>query len=129
MVILDTNIIIDHLRQAGRENSVLQRFVEHGTDNALAISVITIQELYVGQSTKDVAKELQMLSVLSKFNVLPYNNEVATYAGKLARDVPNGVSFADSAIAATAMLNNASLLTLNRKHFQSIKDLRIDEFL
>lgn len=41
----------------------------------------------------------------------------------------DNIEFADAAIAATAIINGALLATLNKKHFQSIRDLELwDKF-
>lgn len=126
MVVVDTNVIIDHLRQfLNNKNSVLIEFKKDNPGKKLAISVITVQELYEGRSTRDRLKEQQLLAVLSIFTVLPYDFETAQKAGALARDLANPIELADAAIAATALLNNAKLFTLNHKHFSAIKNLQL----
>lgn len=124
MVILDTNIIIDHLRKPSNE-SLLTKLTKNHNNEALGISVISIQELYEGQSTKDLTKENFMLSILGLLTVLPYDAEVAKLAGKIARDTEVSIDLGDAAIAATTILNGAQLLTLNEKHFESIPDLNL----
>lgn len=124
MVILDTSILIDHLRTTSPESILLKTFRNH-PNQTFAISVVTIQELYEGQSTKDQAKENQLLSLLSLFEVLPYNYEVAQTAGKIARDQKQPIELADAAIAATTIIADAQLLTLNTKHFVSIPGLSL----
>lgn len=124
MVILDTNIIIDHLRKPSDE-SLLTRITKNHSNESLGISVISIQELYEGKSTKDLTKENFMLSILGLLTVLPYDAEVAKLAGKIARDIKTPIDLGDAAIAATTVLNGAQLLTLNEKHFESIPDLKL----
>lgn len=124
MVILDTNIIIDHLRKA-TDQSLLTKMTKNHNNESLGISVISIQELYEGQSTKDLTKENFMLSILGLLTVLPYNTEVAKLAGKIARDSNESIDLGDAAIAATTILNGAQLLTLNEKHFKSVPDLKL----
>lgn len=41
------------------------------------------------------------------------------------RDTKPGIQFADAAIAATAIINNARLATLDKKDFQGIKNLEL----
>lgn len=123
MVVLDTSIIIDHLRQKP-ENSILLKLARSISQDNLGISMITIQELYEGQSTKDPKAENYLLSTVGTIKILSYNYETAELAGKLARDIPT-IEFADSAIAATAIQNQAQLLTLNEKDFTGIPDLEI----
>lgn len=124
MVVLDTSIVIDHLRQLGKE-SVLDRLVKNIASDNLAISVITIQELYEGKSLSNVEKESYLLNTISRMKILPYSYEVAELAGILNRNLSQPIGFPDSAIAATAILNEARLFTLNEKDFTGIRDLEL----
>lgn len=127
MVVLDTNIIIEHLRQPKTKESTLIKLVKKKPKEVLAISIITIQELYEGKSTKDQAKEQALLATISPLKILPYTYEVAQLAGEIARDLNRAIELADAAIAATAILSGAQLLTLNKKDFLGIKNLELLE--
>lgn len=122
VVLLDTNIIIDHLRQPP-EKSVLARINKKIPYQNLRLSMITIQELYSGNSTLSSQKEQVLLSVIAPFEVLPYTYEVAQRAGMLFRDFNRPIHFADAAIAATAIINHIPLFTLNQKDFSNIPEL------
>lgn len=124
MVILDTSIIIDHLRQTGKK-SFLQALIEKLPGETFALSVITIQELYEGQSTRDKDRENHLLILLSQFKIVPYDYNVAELAGKITRDTKPLVSFADAAIAATTIINGCQLYTLDKKDFSSINNLEL----
>lgn len=123
MVIIDTDVIIDHLRLSGRKDSLLETVVRKHPKESLAISMITIQELYEGKSTRDEQKEQYLLATISPLKILPYTYEVAQKAGEIARDRKDSIEFTDAAIAATAIINGFTLLTLNKKHFKGIEDL------
>lgn len=126
MVVLDTNIIIDHLRmQDRRTESKLMTLVKTKPKELLAISMITIQELYEGRSTRDTQKEQYLLATVSPLKILPYNYEVAKLAGEIARDIERPIELADAGIAATAILNGCELLTLNLKDFSGIDNLAL----
>ncbi|OGE81614.1 MAG: hypothetical protein A3H72_00975 [Candidatus Doudnabacteria bacterium RIFCSPLOWO2_02_FULL_48_8] len=125
MVILDTNVIIDHLRQEKGQETLLKRLIRNNLQEDLAISIISIQELYRGQSTKDSEKENNILTTVSALKILSYSYEAAELAGKLARDSKGTIEFADAAIAATALVNNGSLATLNKKDFVQIPNLEL----
>lgn len=122
VILLDTNIIIDHLRQPP-EKSVLARISRKIPYQNLRLSIITIQELYCGKSTLSSQKEQVLLSVIAQFEVLPYTYEVAQRAGMLFRDFNLPIHFADAAIAATAIVNHIPLYTLNQKDFLGIPNL------
>jgi predicted nucleic acid-binding protein len=124
MVVLDTNIIIDHLRLANKQESALIKFVKKHPKETLTISVISVQELYEGKSTKNRQKEQALLAVISPLKILPYTYEIAKLAGKIARDLSEPIELADAAIAATTIFNEGKLFTLNKKDFQKIPHLK-----
>ncbi len=127
MVVLDTNIIIDHLRrfsQSSEESNLMKILRKEGRDS-LHLSVISIQELYEGKSTKEEDKLRQMLSILAPLTLLNYTSEIAELAGIIARDLKNPVEFADAAIAATCIFNDSELFTLNTSHFKNISSLEL----
>lgn len=124
VVLLDTNIIIDHLRQAP-EKSILTRINTKIPYQNLRLSLITIQELYGGTSTLHSQKEKDLLAVISSLEILPYTYQVAQHAGKLFRDLGRPIDFADAAIAATAIVNCAELATLNTRGFAGIPELKL----
>lgn len=121
MVVLDTSVIIAHLRQKTKDSLLRRLAVKY--KNQMAISVITLQELYEGQSTRDRIKENYMLSILTPLKILPYTEEVAKLAGILGRDSQSLADLADLAIAATAIVYKTPLATINTKHFSALKDL------
>jgi predicted nucleic acid-binding protein len=123
MVILDTNIIIDHIRQTGAKETHLMKIAKKVAKENLAISIITVQELYEGKSTKEKDREEYVLATISPLKILSYNYEVAQLAGEIARNLSQPIELADAAIVATAIINGAFLFTLNKKHFKDIKDL------
>lgn len=122
VVLLDTNIIIDHLRQPP-EKSVLARISAKIPYQDLRLSILTIQELYSGTSTLSSQKEKILLAVIAPFTILPYTYEVAQRAGILFRDLDRPIHFADAGVAATAIVNHIPLCTLNQKDFSDIPEL------
>lgn len=125
MVILDTNIIIDHLRQPKIKQSRLVKLASQKPKEALALSVVSVQELYEGKSTKDKQKEQFLLATISPLKILAYTFEVAKLAGQIARDIKKPIELADAAIAATTIVHHAQLLTFNKKDFRLIKGLEL----
>ena len=125
MVVLDTNIIIEHLRLAKTKKSNLIKLVERKPKEVLALSIISIQELYEGRSTRNKRKEEFLLATIAPLKILPYTYEIAQLAGEIARDLNRPIELADAAIAATTILNGAQLLTLNKKDFLGIERLEI----
>ncbi len=125
MVIFDTNIIIDHLRRTDKGESWLRRITNEVGTEKLAVSVVTIQELYAGISISDIKNEHFMIETIAPFEVKSYSYEVARVAGGLVRNLYGQLQFADAAIAATAIVNGAQLATLNAKDFAGITNLEL----
>ena len=125
MVVLDTNIIIDHLRQPKKKETPLAKIAKQKPKEELAISMISVQELYEGRSTRNEEKERYLLATIVPLQILLYTYEVAQLAGKIARDLNRSIELADAAIAATAIVNGAQLFTLNKKDFLEIEGLEL----
>ena len=131
MVILDTNIIVDYIRQPREKKTVLDKLFDKYADNSdtLAISIITVQELFEGKSTANKKNELFLQKLLARFEILPYTYDVAVLAGKMARDMHTPTEFADLAIAATSVCANSPLVTLNTKHFKFLPDVKLFDYI
>ncbi len=125
MVIIDTNIIIDHLRLWSKSESALDEANKQFSTANLALSIVSIQELFVGNSTRELIIEERILDLIAPLTLFPYTQEVAKLAGEIIRDINPNMEFADATIAATAVLNKAKLLTLNKKDFQGIEKLKL----
>lgn len=122
MVIIDTNIVIDYLRR--RDKSLYEGLFEQEKET-IGISLITVQELFAGQSINDTKEEEFLTTLFSVLKILPYTYETAQLAGEILRDAVDPIGFADAAIAATAIINNSSLYTKNVRHFRKIKNLEL----
>ena len=103
------------------------------TQRERPIENVTMKKVYMKEkeeekakeetSTKEKDKEVYLLATISPLKILPYTYEVAQLAGEIARNSGRPIEFADAAIAATAIVNNYKLYTLNKKHFKGIKEL------
>jgi predicted nucleic acid-binding protein len=119
-VLIDTSVLIDFLRGHAGAADLLVR--ERGAGE-LHASEITRLEVLAGMRP---AEEDRTRSLLSSLRWHPVDADVAEKAGELGRAwLPNhrGTDGADLAIAATAILLDARLLTLNLRHFPMFADL------
>jgi predicted nucleic acid-binding protein len=87
--------------------------------------MVTVQELLEGKSTRNKEVAAYLLATIAPLRVLPYTFDIAQKAGEIARDLNKVMEFADAAIAATAIENEAELLTLNKRDFKNIKELKL----
>lgn len=118
--LVDTSILIDYLR--GRQAAAALIEAERAA-GVLHASEITRLEVLAGMRPRE---EDQTRSLLSALVWHPVDTEVAEAAGALGRRwLPShrAVDGADLAIAATAIVIGARLLTLNVRHFPMFPDL------
>jgi len=121
MVIIDTNIIIDHLRQTSSNLTIYQKILKKYKRKSLCISTITVQELYIGKSSTD-KQETNIIYLLNNLKIYSLTTKIAKHAGLLMQK-DHSLQFSDAAIAATAIHYGASLATLNTKDFKDIPNL------
>ena len=119
-LLLDTNILIDHLRGDPAATALL-RDVNSGRVRA-SISVVTESEVLASRAlTRRHLREIEaLLSLLPKLAV---TSRVARTAARFQRLYP--IDIADALIAATAHLAGATLVTRNLKHFRAVKELQL----
>ena len=111
-VVIDTDILIHFLR--GNENA--RRFLRSVAEEATpCCSIITVAEIHAGmrQSEKKATQEL-----LDSLIILPITREIAELAGRLKQTTRQmRLQLDDCLIAATAMVEDATLATGNRRHY------------
>jgi predicted nucleic acid-binding protein len=119
-LLIDTDVLIDYLRD--QADSV--KYLESVTP-PLSVSAMTVAELYAG--VRDGAERAALDQFVDSFHVIPIDEAIATRAGIIRRDFgkTQGTGLADAIIAATAELHQASLVTLNRKHFQMLENVLV----
>ncbi len=118
-LLLDTDILIDYLRNRPEAVTYLDSL-----DEDLEISVITAAELYAG--VREGAERAKLDTFLLAFVVIPLDSAIAVRGGLLRRDYgkSHGMGLADALIAATALVRQVQLVSLNRKHFPMLPDIR-----
>jgi predicted nucleic acid-binding protein len=112
--LVDTSVLIDFLRGDTRASELLERERHEGPIHA---SEITRLEVLAGMRPKEESSTRRLLSALVWH---PLDEDIAERAGQLGREwLPShsGVDSADLAIAATALMLEAHVLTRNVRHF------------
>ena len=121
-LLLDTSVIIDFQRAKQKQNTWLYQLANQGLE--LYISVITQTELYAGSGIwEDKKKKKELEIVLSNLTVLSLNSEISQMSGKVRHE--SGIKITDAIIAATAITNNLSLATFDKKDFPKVKKLKL----
>ncbi len=122
-MVIDTGIFIEHLRAKDKLNTTLYLLPNNGE---LFISSVSLYELYMGAFTKE--KENDIRSLTEDIQVLPFTDGVAIKAARLYHQLKkqnNLIEFRDIFIAATCIVNELPLVTLNKKHFNRIGELKL----
>ena len=121
-VVIDTSVLIDHLRGDPRAHRLMTALDCGG--EVLSASVLTKVELLAGMRTAERVRTRQLIEAVEWLEV---DDDLGERAGALAsrflRSHP-GIELVDYVIAATAERLGAELLTRNRKHFPMFPELR-----
>jgi len=119
--LIDTDIIIDHLRGEEKAQDFLRQIKSGGSD--ILYSVITKAELYSGVRPKEVKKVARLLNSMEEVRI---DGEIAVDAGRYRSKFYSsyGLLLPDALIAASAKKAGAILITLNKKHYP-MKDIKI----
>ena len=118
-LLLDTDVLVDYLRDHPAAVDYLD-----GVTDAMFISTVTIAELYAG--VRDGSERARLDALATDFDIAHVDHAIAVRGGLYRRDFgkSHNVGLADALIAATAELGHAALVTLNRKHFPMLSDVR-----
>ena len=122
-MVIDTNIFIEFLRAKDKTNTILFNLFDYKN---LSISTITVFELYAGAGNEAKWKDLKIL--LENISIIPVDEEIAKQAAKIYQNLKSEnklIEFRDILIAATAIVNDLELITINEKHFSRIENLNI----
>ena len=123
-VVVDTSIFIDYLRAKDKKNTELYKIP--GTKK-IYISSVTLYELLMGATNELKRQDVQLLT--EDTIILPFDEEVSIQASRIYHDLRKTnkiIDFRDIFIAATCLIHNLPIKTTNKKHFQRIKELKIE---
>ena len=135
MIHLDSCVLIDLLRETGRERpgpafDVMESFDD---DEVLATSVHVACELRAGAELSGAAlKEHEALDQLLGGLLIKYpDGSFPLMYGRLLAAIQRGkgsISAMDLLITTAALLDDAPLVTRNRKHFLRVPGLRLIDY-
>lgn len=114
MILVDTDVLIAHLRGAEAARDWLR---QARTQGPILVSAVTVTELTGGMRS---AERREVWALLAALRVEPVTEVVARQAGELMRQFRRshpGIGLGDYLIAATAGVRGVPLATLNVRHF------------
>jgi tRNA(fMet)-specific endonuclease VapC len=121
MILCDTNIFIEFYKG---NSTITQELGKIGVAQ-LAISIVTQAELYYGALNK--AELLRIQKHLNLLHNLPIDHQISGQFIQLMAQysLSHKLAIPDALIAATALVNDQELYTLNIKDFRFIENLRL----
>jgi tRNA(fMet)-specific endonuclease VapC len=123
-VLIDTSVIIDYLRRPDKKKALLFKYFTK-TNYQAVVALTTVAELWAGKSMARKKVRLKVGQILNRCQIVFPDLKTAKLTGKLIRDLNYELAFQDAQIAALAIQFDLPVLTLNQKHFKSIKDLKL----
>ena len=125
LLMLDTNIVVDYLRQKPKTLA----FIENYGKANLALSPIVSMEVYQGVLNKQDLERTR--KKLNGFAYLPLDQNIVQLALKLQQTyiLSHHIGIPDTLIAATALVFDIELKTHNLKDFQFIPTLKVSSDL
>lgn len=123
-VIVDTSILINHLRGTSEDFKILEslrlkRKIE------LFIPLIVITELFAGKEAGKKRIQIIFSKLIEGLSIIDLGIDSAKKAGELIRTYPQIPDPFDFLIAAIALENNAYIATHNIKHFKQIRGVKL----
>lgn len=121
LTILDTSILIDHLRGRGGALDAFRDALLGGED--MAASVVTKAEVLAGMRSPERHRTKTLLDAVRWIDLENDDAELAGEFARLYRRSHQSIDLPDYLIAATAYRRDAELWTTNVKHFPMFEDL------
>ena len=125
-ILIDTSVVIEYVRKKNKAKTILYELFK--SYDELFISSITVFEIFVGVNIKNVNLINQLFE---GFRILPFDLTIAKIASQVYNELKSQnkiIEFSPDIsgfIAATAIGNSLSVVTLNTKDFERIPNLEI----
>lgn len=122
-MVIDTSLFMEHLRAKDKTQTTLANL---SLDSTPFVTAVTWYELYMGATT--LSKWRDVDNLLNPLPILFFDNIVAAKAALIYQDlqkIHQAIDHRDIFIAATALVHNLPLKTLNVRHFNKIPNLII----
>jgi predicted nucleic acid-binding protein len=122
VAVVDTDILIDAARQAEEAITCLQQLEQR---SALAVSVITQMELFVGCRNKAEPRDTERF--LQRFRIITLNEQACQTAVDLLRQyrLSHGLAIPDALSVASALSLDCAFITKNQKDYRFVDGLQL----
>jgi len=128
---LDTNIISYIIKN--RDYTLIDKFESISTDSVIAVSSVTVAELFYGVKKKKSKKlEIAVREFLLPLEKLSFDENAALHYGEIRASLEllgKIIGANDMLIAAHAKSIGAVLVTNNTKEFERVEGLQIEDWV
>jgi predicted nucleic acid-binding protein len=123
-MLFDTDILIWIQRGSLKAARLVERTAQR------SISALSYMELMQSAKNKDQHRHTKDFLVTFGFDLIPLSENIGHRAAIYIEEytLSHGIRAGDAIIAATAVENNLTLVSSDRKHFSPIKDLKLTLF-
>jgi tRNA(fMet)-specific endonuclease VapC len=121
--LLDTNILIGYFRKNEKFLKIINELTKKGE---IFISQITRLEMIKGMRKNEIQKTFYLLNVICK--TINLTSSTMSVAEDIILNLKMNdiiIDIGDAIIAASAIEDDLTLFTMNLKHFEKIKNLKI----
>jgi len=136
MAVLETTFVIDLMKESKREragpaSAKLQELTSRG--ESLRIAIFTLAELFVGvaKGTRPQQERSAIELCVAPFELLSFERTTAEIFGSVVGELEKrgqSISDIDALIASVALEHAEVLVTRNRKHYDRIPALRVEDY-
>ena len=130
IALIDTNILSMFFKGHSKVVTCFETYLAQY--DKVNLSIITYYEIVSGLKHRDAQKQLELfLAFASNNTVLPLTEQSVTISSEIYADLRSlgmPIDDIDILIAGTAIANDMVIVTHNRKHFDRIKALEVDDW-
>jgi predicted nucleic acid-binding protein len=122
-VVVDSCVFIEYFRSKNKENTLFEKLLRQR--QRLYVSAVAKYEVLSGTYERDLS---EWQRIFENITVLAFDDTTIMTARDVYRQLKQDrklIDTSDILIAATAIVNDLPLATLNRHHFERIQDLRL----
>lgn len=120
-ICLDTSACISIINKKDPYRYILDKIFY----SKVYVTTISVFELFLRKTNTN-----QIENFIKDFEILNFDNMAARKSSEILKILKNDgimIEIRDLFIASTAIANNCTLATLNKKHFESIRELKLLE--
>jgi len=136
MAVLETTFVVDLLKESkrGRIGPASRKLTElTARGEVLRIAIFTLAELFVGvaKGTRPREERAAIQQCVAPFDLLPFEESTAEIFGSVVGELEKQgltISDIDALIGSVALEINEVLITRNRKHFERIRGLQVEDY-